>query len=160
MMKQNRKKISGIWFFGYSGSGKSYASNYISKKINKRIIIDGDDVRSKVSFDLGHTIKDRKIQLKRLLGISKICILSNVIPIVSSVYMTKKASQEIRKNKILLIKIERENKILKKFKIYKKKNNVVGIDIFYEKFKFKKIFNKGDSLFKKELNKLINLYKF
>ena len=42
-MKINKKK--GIWFFGLSGSGKTYASKIIKKIKKNSITIDGDDVR-------------------------------------------------------------------------------------------------------------------
>ena len=73
----NKKK--GIWFYGLSGSGKSYASILINKKIKNSIVIDGDEVRKNISFDLKYSKKDRNIQLKRMLGIGKIAINSKTI---------------------------------------------------------------------------------
>ena len=53
-----KKKISGIWLFGLSGSGKTYISKKIGKKIKKNtIIVDGDKVRSYISTDLGYSKK-------------------------------------------------------------------------------------------------------
>ena len=55
-----------------------------------------------------------------------------------------------------VIKIERDFKEIKKErKIYKSNKNVVGIDIFFENLKTKKILNTGDKLFWKKLKKLI-----
>ena len=65
-------KLKGIWFYGLAGCGKSFASKCIKNLINKSIIIDGDDVRKNISFDLGYDLKSRKIQIRRLLGIGKI----------------------------------------------------------------------------------------
>ena len=58
----------GIWLFGLSGSGKTYISKKISKKIKNSFIIDGDEVRKLISFDLGYKKSDRIKQNKRVLG--------------------------------------------------------------------------------------------
>ena len=58
-------KPKGLWFFGMSGSGKTFASNYIKKFAIGSFLIDGDEIREKISFDLGYTLKDRKIQVKK-----------------------------------------------------------------------------------------------
>ena len=60
--------------FGLSGSGKSYASKFLNKLIKNPFLIDGDDIRKNISFDLNYSIKDRKSQVKRVYGLAKICI--------------------------------------------------------------------------------------
>ena len=134
-----KKSIKGIWLYGQSGSGKSTISKLIKKRIKNSFIIDGDIVRKKISFDLKHNLKDRIIQTKRLLGLSKICIEQRFFPIISCVYLGKKVATEVKKNKICLIKIERSNRFLNK-KI-KKKENIVGIDITQPNFKSLKLKN-------------------
>ena len=47
--------------------------------------------------------------------------------------MNKKAITELKKLKIIAIKIERDFNKIKKTKTYKYKKNVVGIDLHYEK---------------------------
>ena len=54
-------KFKGIWFFGLSGSGKSFASSYLNELIDNSFIIDGDTVRTLISNDLGYDIKSREI---------------------------------------------------------------------------------------------------
>ena len=81
------KKYKGLWFFGLSGSGKTYISKKIAKKIENSFLIDGDVVRSLLSFDLGYSLKDRIKQNKRVLGLAQIAILNNKFPIISSVYL-------------------------------------------------------------------------
>tara|TARA_B100000131_G_C18100637_1_gene605869 strand:+ start:1679 stop:2158 length:480 start_codon:yes stop_codon:yes gene_type:complete len=155
----NKNKYLGVWFFGLSKSGKTFSSKHLKKKIKNNILVDGDIVRKKISFDLGYKVSDRKIQLERLLGISEISIQSNCFPIVSSVYMTKIISKKIKKNNILLIKVSRNNKQIKNYSIYKNKNNVVGKNIFYEKFKFFEIYNDGTKNFTIKLNNLLRSKK-
>ena len=74
MEYNNLKKISGIWFYGMSGSGKTFATKIIAKKKKNSILIDGDDVRKFLSQDLGYNINERKIQIRRVFGITKIAL--------------------------------------------------------------------------------------
>ena len=153
-MKIVKKK--GIWFFGLSGSGKTYASKIIEKMRKNSIIIDGDDVRKLISFDLGYGIEDRKIQIRRMLGIAKIVLKSNLFPVISTVYMDKYVAKNLKKNNIKLIEVSRDlKKIMKWHKTYKNKKNVVGRDIIINKIESKKIYNSGEVDFCKKIEKLI-----
>ena len=156
-MNIKKNKYLGIWFFGISGSGKSFASRYLSKKLKKSILIDGDFVRANISTDLGYSVKDRIIQLKRCLGIAKLCIQSGAFPILSSVYIPKKFSQTLKKEKILLVKIERDFNQIKKYKIYRLRKNVVGKDIKYQKFRHETLENSGDKKFLKYIDSYFKL---
>lgn len=150
------KKIRGIWFYGMSNSGKSFASKYIKKKIKKNnVIIDGDEVRKLVSFDLGYTLKDRKIQILRVFGLAKILINSNIFPIISTVYMNHMVEKKLKKEKILLVEIIRDKKEIFKKKIYKGAKNVVGVDIKQQKINCLKLNNTGDKKFCSNINKLV-----
>jgi adenylylsulfate kinase-like enzyme len=134
-------KYKGLWFFGLSGSGKTYISKKISKKIKNSFLIDGDVVRSLVSFDLGYSLKDRIKQNKRVLGLAKIAILNNQFPIISSVYLDPKISKEIKKNNINVINlIQKKNANINK-KLSNKKN-VVGRDIIQPKINCEVLENK------------------
>lgn len=154
-IKFNKKKYDGVWFYGMSGSGKTYSSKILFKKINKSVLIDGDDVRKYISKDLGRDIASRKIQLSRLLGISIIALKSKLLPIISSVYMDGITKKKIEKKNILLIKIEREFKYLKNNKTYKDKSNVVGVDIKYPRLKTFTLKNDSSKNFKNQVTKLI-----
>ena len=153
-MKINKKK--GIWFFGLSGSGKTYASKIIKKIKKNSITIDGDDVRKFLSFDLGYSISDRKVQIRRILGLAKISLKSNLFPIISTVYMDKHVAKQLKNNNIQLFEITRDLKeIMKWHKTYKNKKNVVGRDLKISKIKSKKIFNSGEIDFCRNIKKLI-----
>jgi hypothetical protein len=147
----------GIWFFGYSGCGKTFASKFLKNKIKNSILVDGDEVRKYISFDLGYSLKERKIQVRRICGILKILLKAPLFPIISTVYFDSSIKKFCLKNKILPIKIIRKNikKIFKSHGTYKSKSNVVGVDIKLPKILTKNIYNSGGKTFCKKLTLLI-----
>jgi ABC-type antimicrobial peptide transport system ATPase subunit len=151
----------GIWFYGLSGVGKSYISKIIKKSIKKSFEIDGDFIRSTLSKDLDYSLKSRKIQIVRILNISKLCIINNYFPIASTVYMNHFIFNECKKNFILIVKVERENfeNIKCKHETYKNKKNVVGKDIKLPNVDSYIINNPGDKKICKEINLLKKLLK-
>tara|TARA_B100001057_G_C22736401_1_gene905963 strand:+ start:218 stop:643 length:426 start_codon:yes stop_codon:yes gene_type:complete len=135
----------GIWLFGLSGSGKTYLSLKISKKIKKPFIIDGDEVRKLISFDLGYKKTDRVKQNKRVLGLAKIAIKNGYYPIISSVYLDSKVFLQAKKNKIRVV-----NVLGSKIRINRKlinKKNIVGKHIKQPKFKCEIFKNTGKMIF-------------
>ena len=141
----------GYWFFGLSGSGKTFASKYLKKKIKNYIIIDGDEVRKHISFDLNYSKKHMDLQIKRVYGISRIAIKSNLFPIISTVWMNKVIFKKAKSIGIKVIKINNNNNANKKLISKKIKKNIVGHNIFYENFKTFEITNLKDQDFKKLL---------
>ena len=157
-MKYIKKIIKGIWFFGLSGSGKTFASKFIGRRKKNSIVIDGDVVRKFISFDLGYSKQDRNKQIKRVCGIAKIAIKSKLFPIIAVLWMNNEVAKIAKRNGIEIIKIERDlKKIYKTHKTYKNKKNVVSVDINYPiiKTKLKRIFNTGNKNFYSVLRKLI-----
>ena len=148
-----KKKIKGLWLFGFSGSGKSFISNKIHQLVKNSIIIDGDEIRKKISFDLNYTITDRIIQTQRLLGISEILISNELFPIVSSSYLGKDIFKLAKKKNFLIIKVTRKKTLLRR-RVFKLKTNVVGKDIKLPKFKCMEINN--DNKIKKKIEKIIS----
>ena len=151
-------KVKGLWLFGLSGSGKTFLSKIVAKKIKKSFLIDGDIVRKNVSFDLSFSKEDRSKQCERLIGISKIALKNNCFPIVTSAYLTKKNNKDLIKKKIAVIKIIRSKKYVYRKKTYKlNKKNIVGKDILFEKFKFVKFYNNKNYI--KNIDKLLKNLK-
>ena len=145
-------KIKGLWFFGISSSGKSFLSKFLKKKIKNSILLDGDDIRKFISFDLSYSISDRVIQTKRMLGFAEICIKNRLFPIISTAYLNKKVYLNVKKRGILVVKVEREkNKTNLKLK---NKKNVVGINITLPKFKCLVIKNTNKKFKKKFFEQL------
>ena len=152
---------NGIWFYGLSGSGKTFASKYLNRKISKSFLVDGDDVRKTLSKDLDYSIESRKIQIRRLFSLAEICLMNKYIPVVSSVFIDRYVVNKCTKKKILVIKVNRANfeTIKLKHKTYKNKKNVVGIDIFVKNYNTREIYNSGNKKFCKILTSLIKLIK-
>lgn len=136
----------GLWLFGLSGSGKTYLSNKISKKLKKSFIIDGDEVRKFISFDLGYKKSDRIKQNKRVLGLSKIVIKNGYYPIISSVYLDPKVFIEAKKAKIRVVKVFRSKK-LTNLKLINKQN-IVGKTFNQPKLKCEIFENMKNKLFR------------
>ena len=147
-----RSKAKGVWFYGLSGRGKSYASNIVFKqKKNSSVLIDGDVVRKLISTDLGYSKKDRVKQIKRLIGMARMCIKSKKFPIVSCVYLDKNFAKKIKNLKIKLVEIVGNNTNTNRK--LKGKKNVVGVDILLPKINCLKVYNEIN--FKKKIKKLI-----
>ena len=137
--------FKGLWLFGLSGSGKTYLSKKISKKIKKPFIVDGDEIRKYVNFDLGYKKSDRIKQNKRVLGLAKIIIKNGYYPIISSVYLDPRTSLEAKKCKIRIINVIRSQKFIDR-KLSNKKN-VVGKNIKQPKIKCETFENIGKKVF-------------
>ena len=145
-------KINGIWFCGLSGSGKSYGSRYLEKKIKNSIKIEGDTVRKFINYDLGYTKKDRIKSALTNLRIAQLLIHEKKFPIISNVYIDNKVIMLAKKNKIKVIKVIRKK--LTNIKFDKKTKDVVGRDIKFKELKCSKLLN--DNNFE---NKLLNLIR-
>lgn len=151
----------GIWFYGFSGSGKSYISNLFKKDCKTPFIIDGDVVRATLSTDLDFSLKSRKIQIERIFNIAKISMLNSYFPIISTVYMNKSMLKKCNKNFIAVIKVERANFNLIKstHKTYKNKKDVVGKDIRLNNMNTHILKNSGDKKIWTEIKLLRQLLK-
>jgi hypothetical protein len=153
-----KKNYNGIWFYGLSGSGKSFACIYLKKKIGKNsLIIDGDKVRKYISYDLGYSSMDRKIQITRVSGLAKIVTEQSFFPLISTVFMNNKILKTCKILKILPVKVINKDikKIMKNHPTYKNKMHVVGKDISLSKLNTKKIENDLSKNFYKKLDILI-----
>ena len=102
-----KERSKGIWFYGLSGSGKSFASSVCKEFIPNAFVVDGDDVRKYVSTDLSYSEIDRKVQTNRILGISKIVIQNKMFPIISTVTMQSDLLVECNKLQIEVVLLSR-----------------------------------------------------
>ena len=154
-MADVKEKYKGIWFYGLSGSGKSFASSVCKEFIPSAFVVDGDDVRKYVSTDLSYSEIDRKVQTNRILGISKIVIQNKMFPIISTVTMQSDLLGECNKLQIEVVLLNRPmDQIYQVREIYKNSSNVVGKDIVLEKFDTRTLANDGTDKFEKLLREV------
>lgn len=159
MTQQALKKMknsNGIWFYGMAGVGKSFASQVCKKIVDKAFIIDGDDVRELISFDLGFSKTDREIQLRRVMGLAEIAIKNNRIPIVSTVTMTAGIHRRCHQLGIGVAKIVRPlDQLLEVRDIYSTQSNVVGKDIKEYTTETITLYNNGTVEFAERINDFV-----
>jgi len=128
-----------VWIIGKSGSGKTFLSKKLFSKIKnkKKILIDGDDVRKYINYNLKYSKKDRK---KNSIFISNLCNFLEkkgylVICSILSIFPEHQKRNRKIYNNYLQIFMDVDQEILKKHnikKLYGKNiKNVVG-----EKLKF------------------------
>ena len=130
-----------VWIIGKSGSGKSFFAKKIAKILNKKknvFWLDGDEFRKYISYDIGYSIKDRKINSKRIQNFCKFLETKNYFVICSILSVFPDHQKENKKifKQYKKINLKVENKILKERnnkKIYSKKKNIVGVDIDFNK---------------------------
>jgi hypothetical protein len=150
------KNLSGIWFFGLAGAGKTFASHFCSSFIENAFVIDGDEVRKLVSFDLDYSMSDRKVQLRRVYGLAQIAKNNDRFPIVSTVTMTEEIYKKCIEVNIDVVQIIRPLDQLNKVrKIYETDQNVVGKNIQLVELNTIKFHNNGDQAFEEALEKYV-----
>ena len=110
-------------------------------------MIDGDDFRSLISFDLSYKLSDRIKQNKRVLGLAGLVIKNGYFPIISSVYLDPKIYKKAKKMKIRVINVisSSQNKVNVKLK---KQRNVVGKSIKQPKINCELFVNSLKGMFK------------
>ena len=116
--------------------------------------VDGDIFRKLFKNDLGYTLKDRNINASRICAFVKFLQLQKINVVVSANLTSKKyqnLSKKIYHNYLsIFIESKLSNlKIRDKKKIYKNKNNIVGLNIKYDKPKNSDLHITNDSTYKK-----------
>lgn len=140
---------SGIWFYGLAGSGKTFASTLIADKLGNAFVIDGDEVRRHISFDLGYEKGDRLIQLQRVFGLAELVVRNNLYPVISTVTMNAKILECCNGLGLEVVQIVRpfDQLMLHRPSLYANSENVVGKQIIQEKLNTKIINNDGSTDF-------------
>lgn len=157
-----------IWLIGLSGSGKSFYADKIYKELQKKnkkvIIIDGDEIRKYITYDLKYNLKDREKNSKVIQKICNFLEKKGFIVICAILSIIKKHQKENHKlyKKYLQVYIKaNKNTIFKNNnkKIYSLKKNIVGKDIkFLRPYKSNLVINNNfKDNYKKNLNKIIKM---
>lgn len=129
-----------IWIIGKSGAGKTYYGKRILALIknNKKIHIDGDEVRNYLSKDLGYSKNDRRKNSERIINLCKFLEIKGYIVICSILSIFRdhqKNNRELFEKYIqIFIKAKKDTLIRRDTKkLYLRKKNIVGKDIFFYK---------------------------
>ena len=92
-----------IWLTGLSGSGKSTVANELYKRLKsegiERIeILDGDDIRSNLSAELGYSKNDRNVNIKRIGYVTSLLARNDVWVIVAAISPYREVREELKRN--------------------------------------------------------------
>jgi len=142
----NQKKGVVLWFTGLPASGKTTlgkAMLSILRLNNIQVeLLDGDEVRQGISFDLGFSKEDREKHAKRVVYISKLLERNGVFVIVTLISPYKETREYARKNLQNFVEIhvkapvevciKRDPKGLYKKALRGEIHNFTGIDDPYE----------------------------
>ena len=132
------------WFTGLSGSGKTTLGyglkNFFDKQKKPSVLIDGDELRSGLSSDLGFSDSDRIESNRRAMQITKLLLKSGITPIVSLISPFESEREKIKEQfyqfEFKLIYLDVNINVCKKRDpkgLYKRKiSNLSGIDSKYE----------------------------
>lgn len=142
------RRQKGLWLYGLAGSGKTYASIFLSPIISNSFLIDGDLVRELISTDLSYSAEDRSKQILRLFGIGKIAITNKKFPLISSVSMNANILKKCAIEEIAVVQIKRPMEQLKTVRhLYSGGKNVVGVDLPVADLNSKTLENDGTKNF-------------
>ena len=89
-----------IWFTGLSGAGKSTVANMLEKSLvvdgRYTMILDGDNVRMGLNYDLGFSERDRIENIRRLAQVAKLMNDAGLIVLVSCISPYRKEREMAR----------------------------------------------------------------
>lgn len=130
-----------IWIIGLPGSGKTTLAKELKNTSQSILHIDGDDMREIWGDDIGYSLNDREKNSKRIQKLAALFEKQGFTVVVSIMSIFKKHREENKTlyNNYLEVFLDVDITILKnRRKIYqdaieKRINNVVGVDIPYEK---------------------------
>ena len=97
-IKGHRGKV--IWLTGLSGSGKSTLANMLEIELNRTghhtYLLDGDNIRLGLNYDLGFSLKDRTENIRRVAEVSRLMMDAGLIVITAFISPIAKERQRAR----------------------------------------------------------------
>ncbi len=90
-----------LWFTGLSGAGKTTLARKLERELSRRgyrpHVIDGDEIRKKISHDLGFSKKDIKENQRRILEYAKAKLLRHDVLITATISPHRTSRARARK---------------------------------------------------------------
>jgi len=89
-----------LWFTGLSGSGKSTLANILVERLESsgRLVelLDGDEVRTNLTADLGFSKEDRDENIKRIAYVAKLLSRNGIVAITAAISPYREARDRAR----------------------------------------------------------------
>lgn len=89
-----------LWFTGLSGAGKSTIANILVERLHDAgryvELLDGDEVRTNLTADLGFSKEDRDENIKRIAFVAKLLSRNGVIAITAAISPYLEAREKAR----------------------------------------------------------------
>jgi len=98
--KLNKHNSFLIWVTGLSGSGKSTIANELQNTLHKKgintYILDGDNIRNGINYNLSFSPEDRAENNRRIAEISKLFIDAGIVVIAAFISPYQKDRKEVQ----------------------------------------------------------------
>jgi adenylyl-sulfate kinase len=89
-----------LWLMGLSASGKTTLARLLLQELERRgfqvEVLDGDQVRSNLSRDLGFTPRDRETNLRRIALVTRLLVRHGVVVVVAAICPYENMRREVR----------------------------------------------------------------
>ena len=99
--KLNKHRSAVLWFTGLSGSGKSTLAHALEEKLFQKgcrtFVLDGDNVRHGLNFNLDFSESDRTENIRRISEVSKLMLESGLIVMTAFISPFNKDRNEAKR---------------------------------------------------------------
>lgn len=85
-----------IWITGLSGTGKTTLAKKLQNQFSNSILLDADDIRTHINFDLGYSPPELILNVQKIAGMARILAHQGVTVIVSCISKYREQRKEIR----------------------------------------------------------------
>jgi len=98
--KQNNHRSAILWFTGLSGAGKSTLAHAVEEKLYlagcRTYVLDGDNVRHGLNYDLGFSPEDRSENLRRIGEVGKLMVDAGILTLAAFISPMREEREKIR----------------------------------------------------------------
>jgi adenylylsulfate kinase len=99
-MEDRRRPGFTLWLTGLSGSGKTTLARTVSAQLAQRgcavEVLDGDEIRSSISADLGYSKRDRDANIKRIGFMARLLSRNGIGVVVAAISPYRAARAQVR----------------------------------------------------------------